>query len=182
MEEFVVHLEKKWSVIEEKVFAEIILKFENNNNFKEINFADRYIEPFGNNYGVYVFKVFDKDKFTLENFENIWKSESKNYNCPRIIRTRFSKIVDPKKTNVLYVGKSEKLFYRIKQHCFDRNESKTYGLKLSNKLQLHDIVSIKYCYFEFKELKNIDKNIAQFIITSIEKKLRNYFEPWIVKQ
>lgn len=155
-------------------------------NFCKVNFDKNFVHglPDSLEYGIYLFRIKRKEGFCPIEFQKQWKSTQLPRKVPSISLKRFEKRNDVDKGFYFYIGKSEKLTSRIKEHCFLKTDSSTYSLKLKYQKYLLQFVDVYVSYFEItnKNIDDLDKPIIQFIITNLEKELRERYNPWVGKQ
>ncbi|MDD7914116.1 hypothetical protein H9I45_00800 [Polaribacter haliotis] len=157
----------------EKIINELKLKSERNEDYTTIE----------NDFGVYVFFIKPHENFTNDSLLAAWREPSYS-NYPKVAKTRFNsyKNININEVYPFYIGKSEKLGSRITEHFTHKGTTSTYSLKLKDRT-LFDKNEITFAYWKLpKELENHPKTLKQFIITELEKKLRNKLMPWIGKQ
>lgn len=184
IEKFIENVKNEW----DKLLPELLksAKKELEENVFEIDFNYGVIPklPEKLGFGVYLFKIIPSKEFDSGEFLKNWKSKYVPIKTPNISKSRFDAKDDSRDVFDFYIGKSEKLDYRIKEHCFQDKNKTTYGLKLAHRNKLLKSAKFLVSYFEVKEPKinKEDKDILQFIITNLEKELRREFNPWVGKQ
>ena len=145
--------------------------------------SEMFYSEIENTFGVYIFYIKPTKKYNLSSLKQDWNDKA-YIKYPNIIQTRFEKHL-PIKTSTqypFYIGKSEKLGSRVRQHINQEKDKTTYGLKLKGR-RYFNIENITFSYWKLpEELANCTKEIKQFIITQIESELRNKLNPWIGKQ
>ena len=150
-------------------------------NKKSIEKVD--FNAIGNNFGIYIFYIKPTKVYNIENLISDWTQKG-HIKYPKVVKKRFSK---HKSINInneypFYIGKSEKLGSRIKEHITHEKKASTYGLKLKGRDSFNE-KNITFSYWELpKELQECSNEIKQFIITQVESKLRDKLNPWIGKQ
>ncbi len=147
----------------------------------EIDFTGKYIDKIPNDFGVYLFQIYPTNQFDFIDFRNNWKSIQMPIHSPSISisRIQFDKC---NKWYPLYIGKAEKLSNRINEHCFQDFNKTTYGLKLKHRKSLLENSKIRFSYYRITDKKLFDKNAIQFVMTNLEREIRNDIKPWIGKQ
>ena len=137
----------------------------------------------GNGFGIYIFYIKPTKIYNIKNLISDWNQ--KGYiKYPKVVKKRFSKHknINIKNEYPFYIGKSEKLGNRIKEHITYEKTASTFSLKLKGR-DFFDEKNITFSYWKLPdELDNCTKEIKQFIITQIERELRNKLNPWIGKQ
>jgi hypothetical protein len=177
-------LETVWKTIKDKIQSKETLDLiktelkEKQRSIDEINYKD-----VKNTFGVYIFYIKPKVAYNLKTLNKNW-SEKGFYKYPKIIQKRFSKHLNINTNHeyVFYIGKSEKLGSRIREHITHGKTVSTYGLKLKERVYFNK-QNITFSYWELpEELERCTKEIKQFIITQIESELREQWNPWVGKQ
>ncbi|QNM84583.1 GIY-YIG nuclease family protein [Polaribacter pectinis] len=170
--------------LEESNFFKEIIKRLNDNQQTIANFNQLEIT---NTFGIYIFYIKPLKNYDFKSLEEDWKKiglEKGYIKFPQIVKSRFDFHL-PIKTSekyVFYIGKSETLGNRIKEHITHEKNASTYGLKLKDRT-FFTSENMSFSYWELPpELKSDHKEINQFLITQIEKKLRGKLNPWIGKQ
>ncbi|MCL7765065.1 hypothetical protein MPF19_16700 [Polaribacter sp. Z014] len=180
----IIQLDIAWKNIQENIVSEQNLDSiknklkEKQSSIDEINFIN-----IKNTFGIYIFYIKPKEAYTLKTLTKNWTQNGYN-NYPKIVQKRFNKYNQIKIDTeyVFYIGKSEKLGARIKEHITHKGKTATYSLKLEGRASFNK-ENISFSYWELPiELANCTKEIKQFIITQIETELRNKLNPWIGKQ
>lgn len=134
-------------------------------------------------FGVYVFYIKPTKPYTLKTLLKDWE-ETEYRNFPKVVKTRFSNysVINTDEIYPFYIGKSEKLASRIKQHITHNGKTSTYSLKLNGR-DFFNAENITFSYWKLPvELKECSNEIKQFFITQIENALREKLNPWIGKQ
>lgn len=132
-------------------------------------------------FGIYVFFLKQKDKFhSFKELEEKWNEEG-ILKTPNAINKNFENNKELNGSYSFYVGKSEKLSKRINEHLTHHNNHATYGLKLANRknFNLHDF---EIGYWVLPLDNTFSKEIKQFIITTLEQKVREKLNPLIGKK
>lgn len=175
------NIENEWNKLLPLIKSDAIENLKK--NLLTIDFKNRKIIGLSDNlkFGVYAFTITPNHSKDILNFDKEWLVDEPINKTPIINFSRFNKKDINNKSFKLYIGKSEKLSSRIRQHCFQERNKTTYGLKLLNRNNLLKKVKIKVGYYELN-VKNTNKHIIQFIITNLERELREEFNPWIGKQ
>lgn len=134
-----------------------------------------------NTFGIYVFFYKGKTSFkTLAELEDTWYSEGIK-KSPRVIKKNFSECLSIEDYYSFYVGKSEKVKSRVGEHLNHQKEHSTYGLKIKDRKNfVENDFQIGYWYLETSDEVSIE--IKQFIITTIEQKIREKLNPLIGKK
>lgn len=146
-----------------------------------------FLDKIPNTFGLYLFEVFPKNDFSKVYFLNNWKSykDVNNIKCPTITSTFKDFDVNLRSEwNSFYIGKSENLRTRVKEHCFHELNCSTYSLKLKRRDELIDTCNFSLSYYDLKDIEPFLKNkeILQFVITNLERELRKEIKPWVGKQ
>lgn len=173
-----------WEYFDKTIFSETEMETIINNlkSDKKSIELENY-NTISNQFGVYIFYLKPHIKFTLDSLINEW-TESDYSKYPKVVKTRFNtyKNINIENFYPLYIGKAEKLGSRIKEHIEHRDHNSTYSLKLNGRDNFTK-ENISFCYWKLpEELNEHPKAIKQFIITELEKKLRQQLKPWIGKQ
>jgi hypothetical protein len=114
----------------------------------------------------------------IENFANNWSTEKlSTFYASKIVDIRMKKQLScpPDQWLPVYIGKSEDLDKRIKEHINKPPASKTYAMKLNHRTSMHGL--------EFRVTKivlNIDN--YDFIVPYLERVLRDKYLPIVGKQ
>lgn len=135
-----------------------------------------------NSFGIYFIEIYPQKDFDFQVFEDNWKSNI--IKTPNIIKNRITDKSN-EKWYPFYIGKSEKLYSRINEHCFHQANKTTYGLKLGCRTELLKQAQFRFSFYEVanRSPENVKlKSALQFIITNLEKELRDELKPWIGKQ
>jgi len=147
--------------------------------------TNKTYEKYKKKWGVYIFTISPKNSLSLEELSELWDETGNGYvKYPQVCKTRFyNSTINAQKSYVLYVGKSEDIGKRIKEHIIQEKSKTTYGLKLIGRKILEES-SIAYNSWLLPESIQVheSKPIKQFLITQLESKLRNNLNPWIGKQ
>lgn len=162
-----------------KIDAQVdAIKFELQENKKPIQFFEKDT----NLPGVYAFFIKPKSSVTLRQLENAWNIKS-IIKFPKVVKYRFKKsIKNNSEYYTFYVGKSEKIDTRLKEHITHTSKITTYGLKLNDRVDFLNDNELFFSKFEMKELVGRDPSIIQFVITRLESQLRGKMNPWVGKQ
>lgn len=177
---FLESLTENWNQVLNFLLQEAELKFEEKSiDIDEIN--SNY-DKMPNTFGVYLFKITPSEEFSLAKFKHIWKPVGKSLKRPSIIKNNCNE-AKPNIEYNFYLGKSEKLLSRIKEHCLHDIDKATYGLKLKEEEYLYQS-KITVSYFALNDIEKFkpNKEVLQFVITNLEKELRMNLKPWIGKQ
>jgi len=176
-DQFIKRLENDWKLILPEIESEAINTLTTN----EIDFSTPLIDNIPNDFGVYLFQFYPNEQFDINDFKKNWKSHDSPIHAPIISKSRIQ-FDNHKKWYPFYIGKTEKLSNRINEHCFQESAKTTYGLKLSHRKEL--ILNAKFCfsYFRITDDKTLNKNAIQFVMTNLEREIRNKIKPWIGKQ
>jgi hypothetical protein len=164
----------------------ILKQIEENIEVIDNNYTNFKIQDIDKNaWGVYVFYITPANSIlTYEDLNNLWSTDLQNniLHSPRIIKKRFQKL-NADQSYCFYVGKSEKLEYRINQHIHQRTKHTTYGLKISEHDRLHSENTFSYSYFILKT-KPADsiKDGMKCLLVTLERHLRTNLRPLIGKQ
>ena len=134
-----------------------------------------------NSCGVYVFYIKPNEKIdTYESLKDFW--ESNKLRSPKVIKSRFKSLKIGEST-CFYVGKSENLPHRIKQHINQQTNESTYGLKLSEHDRINSVSTFEYSFFKVCAKPNDEnKDGLKCLLVTLEKCLREKLEPLIGKQ
>lgn len=147
--------------------------------------SDTTYEKYSKKWGVYIFTITPKKQLSLEELTLLWDETGNGYvKYPRVCKKRFLKSITVSKGEyILYVGKSEDIGGRIKEHITQEKNKTTYGLKL-NKRKILEESSIAYNFWLLPDSIQVHKSkpVKQFLITQLESKLRHRLNPWIGKQ
>jgi hypothetical protein len=98
---------------------------------------------FPNQFGIYAFYIKPKkDYIDISSLEKDWNLESfKKF--PKIVKKRFGKYNSDDGWFPFYIGKSEKLWSRIKENLTHDSQHATYGLKLRERTEFLEINKIE---------------------------------------
>ena len=180
--EFVINLIDAWNRIASDIIPDALQSL--TNNTYEINFSTdkQIIAP--KSFGVYLIEICPHEGFSFSKFLTDWKKDTTIVKTPNIIK-RPVKIEGNDVWYPFYIGKSEKLQSRISEHCFQERHKTTYSLKLRCHSDLITQAKFRFSYYEIAP--NIPDNVLvksalQYIITNLEKELREKLSPWIGKQ
>lgn len=182
--DFLEKVKNEWDLLLPKLENETIQSLDQTN--LKVDFLNKEIKNLPNNlkYGIYLFKIIPKKEFSINSFQTEWNKKNDLIKTPKIYPRRIELQKESREVFDFYIGKSEKLSYRIKEHCFQKITSTTYGMKLEHQKYLIENATLSVSFFEVSN-KLIDvkqKPIIQFVITNLEKKLRERYNPWIGKQ
>jgi predicted GIY-YIG superfamily endonuclease len=179
---FAEDFETLWNHFDQSIFSnEEVDKIIGNLVFKSIE-KENY-NNIDNIFGVYIFNIKPHKVFDFDSLKDFWTEESyRNYpKVPKILFETY-KNIDTQNKYPFYLGKAENLRKRIEEHIQHRDKKSTYSLKLNGRTNFNsENISFAVWYLP-NELKRHPKPIKQFIITELEKKLRNKLNPWIGKQ
>jgi hypothetical protein len=173
-------LEKLNTKIEKYAKAIDFEKYKEIVNFKLSELNDDIIANLDcNEKGIYFFEIKKSDSIkTIEewkkNFAEKWEEES-TCKSPKIISKRVRKIKELEEWIPFYLGKSENIQKRIKEHLSLRADSTTYALKLSSRNNLSNET------FRIKIFK-IDTKYYDLVMGKIEYILREKLNPIVGKQ
>jgi hypothetical protein len=136
-------------------------------------------------WGVYVFYINPKETIsTFEQLNDLWQTDKngKRLQSSKVIKGRF-KSLNSGESICFYIGKSEDIASRIKQHINQQTKYTTYSLKLSEHDRLHEENSFSYSYYVIKESPAEDiKDGMKCLLVTLEKTLRHKLRPVIGKQ
>lgn len=134
--------------------------------------------------GIYLFEI-NKEYSNisyqnwLEKFKEKWENDEIKKSA-LIYQNRFEILLynEPEdKWLPFYIGKSENVFKRIKEHITKDKNSSTSALKLNSRK------SVEASSFRLKVLRvEVDKENYNLILTEIEKRLREKHNPLVGKQ
>ncbi len=139
-----------------------------------------------NSWGVYAFHIKPKKRIaTHEELKDYWETDlsgKKILGSPAVIQHRF-KPLEIGRSTCFYIGKSESLAERIKQHIHQQTKHTTYGLKISERNKLHSDNTFEYSYFVMKVGPDSrTKDAMKCLLATLEKHLRDELKPLIGKQ
>lgn len=166
--------------------ANILTQLEQNKTSLDNNFSEVKTDHIDKkSWGVYVFYINpQKTISTYEDLNNLWQTDmdDKRLHSPKVIKSKFKTLAVGQPT-CFYVGKSEDLAGRIRQHIHQRTKYTTYGLKISEHNRLHLDNTFAYSYFVIKT-KPADqiKDGMKCLLVTLERHLRNRLKPLIGKQ
>lgn len=169
-----------------KNIDDILIQIKNNksiinNNYNEVNISN--IDK--KTWGVYAFYIILQTNIsTFKELNKLWKTNLKNkrLHSPAVIQNKFKPLMANYPT-CIYVGKSEDLASRIKQHIHQETKYTTYGLKISEHDRLHLENSFEYSYFIIKNNPSDGiKDGMRCLLTTLERTLREKLNPLIGKQ
>ena len=132
-------------------------------------------------FGIYVFFLKREINFnTFQELETIWKEEGIS-NIPKAIKSRFDKCKLENGFYPFYIGKSEHLSTRVDEHLNHHKTHSTYGMKLKTRtnFKIEDFYVGHWC---LENMPTISQAVKQFIITTIEQKVREKLNPLIGKK
>lgn len=135
-----------------------------------------------NKFGIYAFFIRPNEVYkNCESVNKVWNIKPfKNF--PKLIKKRFEQCEAENGWFPFYIGKSEKLGSRIKEHLNHPSQHTTYGLKLKERTEFLKNNQIEVGYWTLPEMEGVPREIRQFIITNLESRLREKMKPWIGKQ
>ena len=167
----------EWEALDkEKILQEILKSLEETreNHSNEMKIS--------NQFGIYAFFIKpNRDFESCESLIQVWDIESfKKF--PKVVKKRFNECVPTNDWYPFYIGKSEKLGSRIKEHLTHDSQHATYGLKLKDRTEFLENNEIEVGYWSLPEMEGVPREIKQFIITNFESRLRERMKPWIGKQ
>ncbi len=179
LETFAYELNEKWKKLPK---VDILKNIEEHvHNSRSKNFAD--LHDLKNDFGIYVFFIKPGKYFSnTEQLEKLWNLDGfKKY--PKIVKKRFmmQQCCDAG-WFTFYIGKGEKLKNRVQEHINHNATHATYGLKLKDRKQFLKENDIEIGYWHLPEMREVPREIKQFIITNMESALRDEMLPWIGKQ
>lgn len=161
-------------------FKDLKFKFDTEKGIKFIleDYSNECINKIPKGKGVYLFEL-KKGGRTIDEIKDLWEdplNEFKKFNSPKIIKKRL-KIQEEKEDEwlPLYLGKSETLRQRIKEHIELSYDKGTYALKLQSRTNFNE--------FEFR-ISVIEIEIESYdcIMGFIESYLREKYNPIVGKQ
>lgn len=132
-------------------------------------------------FGIYVFFLKKELSFnSFQELETIWNEEGIN-KIPKAIKSSFEKCELENGFFPFYVGKSEHLSKRVDEHLNHHKTHSTYGMKLKtrNNFKIEDFYIGYWC---IENEMNVSPEVKQFIITTIEQKVRKVLNPLIGKK
>jgi hypothetical protein len=178
---FIKGLQEDWAVIMPKVKKEAIKVL--TTKFVEIDFKKGHLEDIPNDFGIYLFQIYPSKNFDFDGFRQNWRTKKPPDYSPNISKSRIE-FNAPEVWKSFYIGKAEKLSNRINEHCFQEKEKTTYGLKLMHRTELLGQAKFRYSYYKITDDKELhkDKHAIQFVMTNLEREIRNEINPWIGKQ
>jgi len=135
--------------------------------------------------GIYLFwakfAAYGKD---LSDFQNKWKSANEVISYyPKFNKKRALQTITQYKSNQylpFYLGKSENIRSRVKQHVFLDGNKTTYALKLKAICEKQTIID--QSLFFVSQLSFPFSNESYFLLNIVETELRNKLNPIIGKQ
>lgn len=136
-----------------------------------------------NTYGLYLFTI-DTSLFSnLNELEELWLGgENPPLYTPKVIKKNFNKCNALQPSQLpLYLGKTEKLQTRLDIHINGKRDSKTYSLKLKQRINI-DLKHIQLAYYEVGFDNEICPEIKQLYLTTLEQKLREQLNPLVGKK
>ncbi|NHN24951.1 hypothetical protein FIA58_004600 [Flavobacterium jejuense] len=174
----------------EKFAKELDINFKNtfdeNSITQIINLVKENKTPINNlvlpdAFGVYIFFLKRELNFnTFQELETIWKEEGID-KFPKAIKKNFNECKSENSFYPFYIGKSEHLSTRVDEHLNHHKTHSTYGMKLNtrNNFKIEDFYIGHWC---LENVPNISQEVKQFIITTIEQKVREKLKPLIGKK
>lgn len=135
-----------------------------------------------NQFGIYVFFYKPQQKIVnVEQLQSLWNNEEGYKNYSKVIKKNFDDCTQINNFYTFYVGKSEKVKTRLHEHLTHDNTHSTYGLKLKDRKYFSmDNFEIGYWLLPIDD--SFSPKIKQFIITTLEQKVRTKLKPLIGKQ
>ncbi len=155
------------------------------NNTKEItgdfkNYVVEGIHP--KTWGIYIFYIKPKkDIATYEDLWELWEGDDKKLKSPKAIKKRFEAL-NKNESHCFYVGKSQNLATRINQHIDQKTKGSTYGLKLSEHNNFINNNTIQFSYITLDDNPEENFRAKNFLLISLETKLREELNPLVGKQ
>lgn len=132
-------------------------------------------------FGIYIFFLKDSNKFTTyKELEELWIEEH-FIKYPKAIKKNFASCYKTDCYYTFYVGKSEKLKKRISQHFTHEKNKTTSSLKLIERTNF-SIEDFEIGYWTLPVEIQTTTRIKQFIITTIEQKVREKVKPLVGKE
>ena len=167
----------EWDALDkEEILVEILDLFRRSriDHSGEVDIPDQF--------GIYSFFIKPEKVYqTCESLNEVWNIEPfKKF--PKIVKKRFEVCEAEDGWFPFYIGKSERLGTRIKEHLNHHSQHATYGLKLKERTEFLRNNKIEVGYWTLPEMEGIPREIKQFIITNLESRLREKMKPWIGKQ
>lgn len=160
----------------EEILVEILDSFERSriDHSGEVDIPDQF--------GIYAFFIKPNKVYQdCDSLKDVWNIENfRKY--PRVVKKRFGECEAVDGWFPFYIGKSEKLGSRIKEHLTHDSQHATYGLKLKERTEFLENNEIEVGYWSLPEMEGVPREIKQFIITYLESRLRDRMKPWIGKQ
>ena len=160
------------------------IEVKNYDNEVEINNLNQ------DSWGVYVFYIEPKiDIVGYDDFKKLWEIDHNGNTIKYIPRAKKYKKscekfkpLEREKERCFYVGKSQDLIQRIREHINSKTSESTYALKLSKQKKILENAVFKYSYFCLTKEKPKDKDSMNFLLEILEKKIRKELRPLIGKQ
>lgn len=179
LETFAYQVNEKWMNLPKE---EILKSIEEQiHSSRRANLDD--LSDLQNDFGIYAFFIKPGNSFsTAEQLEKIWNVDGfQKY--PKIVKKRFEvqQCCDAG-WFTFYIGKGEKLKSRVQEHLNHPSTHATYGLKLKERKEFLEENDIEIGYWHLPEMRDVPREIKQFIITNMECALRDEMLPWIGKQ
>lgn len=117
-----------------------------------------------------------------EHMPDLWKKHKSDRTCVSPFNNSHYKqcvpIINPNTSYPMYIGKSEEIKDRLKEHWYGTNEeTTTKSMWLKEFLECNTDISVKMSYVDFSTFGADEYNY--FICEEIEKKLRNILHPFI---
>jgi len=123
-----------------------------------------------------------ENKFeNLAYLKSIWDHEIGHENFSKVVQKNFDVCKFDKGFYPFYVGKSEELATRLNQHITHHKTHSTYGLKLANRKHFK-LEDFEVGYWQLESDAKFSKVVSQFIITTLEQKVREKLNPLIGKK
>lgn len=150
-----------------------------------VNNFDKRSEKDG--FGVYCFWIEQDEIPSLEDFKKDWNADRNKLALSQSTKKWFSKNEKMEnKYRAFYLGKRENVMNRIEQHI-NKSSKTTYGLHLYRNENWKKKMYVSWFKFPPKALEKLKTNngkkeLQQLILTYLESKLREEFNPMVGKQ
>ncbi|WP_445722593.1 GIY-YIG nuclease family protein [Flavobacterium sp.] len=156
-------------------FTEEVITYAFQNKVKTTNLC------FKNEFGIYIFFIKSDLKWKdYKDLEQKWK-EKDFIKIPKAIKGNYDKSLLIENYIPFYIGKSENILKRVKEHLEHDKSKATYGMKLANRKHFK-LSDFEIGYWQLDLDPSFSKEIKQFIITTIEQKIREKLKPLIGKK
>ncbi len=164
----------------------VLTQIEQNRTLLNSNYCEISIDHISEkSWGVYVFYIIPKKAIlTYDELRNLWETDlnDKPLKSPKVIKGKF-KALTVGQSACFYVGKSEDLTSRIRQHIHQSTKPSTYGLKISEHNRLHSDNAFAYSYFVLKTNPAVKiEDGMKCLLVTLERHLRDNLKPLIGKQ